>query len=137
MKRKYLILALAVTGLMLVGARAAVAEGTVGAPLVSEGISLELGHRDYLNYCAACHGADGKGMQAIGAPNLTDKVWLHGWGEAAIVDIVNNGKTNIMPQHASRLSPDQIRVLASYVWSLSHKGDKQTALAPAGDAKAQ
>jgi cytochrome c oxidase cbb3-type subunit 3 len=42
-----------------------------------------------------------------------------------------------MPQHASRLSPEQIKVLAAYVWSLSHKGDKQTALAPAGDAKAQ
>ncbi|MDQ5897285.1 MAG: cytochrome c oxidase cbb3-type subunit, partial [Pseudomonadota bacterium] len=50
----------------------------------------------------------------------------------------NNGKTNVMPQHASRLSPEQIKVLAAYVWSLSHKGEKQTALAaPAGDAKAQ
>ena len=36
--------------------------------------------------CAACHGADGKGNQALGAPNLTDKVWLHGWGEQAIVN---------------------------------------------------
>ena len=88
--------------------------------------------------CAACHGADGKGNQAVGAPNLTDKVWLHGWGEAAVMAMINNGKTNVMPQHASRLSPEQIKVLAAYVWSLSHKGEKQTALAaPAGDAKAQ
>ena len=54
--------------------------------------------------CAACHGADGKGNQALGAPNLTDKVWLHGWGEDAIVAMVNNGKTNVMPAQAGRLT---------------------------------
>ncbi|HPO20294.1 MAG TPA: cytochrome-c oxidase, cbb3-type subunit III [Rubrivivax sp.] len=69
--------------------------------------------------CAACHGADGKGMKALGAPNLTDKVWLHGWGEAAIVSMINNGKTNIMPAFGERLSAEQIHVLAAYVWSLS------------------
>jgi cytochrome c oxidase cbb3-type subunit 3 len=47
--------------------------------------------------CAACHGMDGKGNPALGAPNLTDDIWLHGWGEAAIVNIVNNGKHNEMP----------------------------------------
>jgi cytochrome c oxidase cbb3-type subunit 3 len=71
--------------------------------------------------CAACHGADGKGNPALGAPNLTDKVWLHGWGEDAIVAMVNNGKTNVMPAHASRLSPEQIHVLAGYVWKLSRQ----------------
>ena len=69
--------------------------------------------------CAACHGADGKGNQALGAPNLTDKVWLHGWGEDAIVAMINNGKTNVMPAQAARLSPEQIHVLAAYVWNLS------------------
>lgn len=69
--------------------------------------------------CAACHGADGKGTPALGAPNLTDKVWLHGWGEEAIAAMVNNGKTNVMPAHASRLTPEQIHVLGAYVWSLS------------------
>ena len=70
--------------------------------------------------CAGCHGADGKGNQAIGAPNLTDKVWLHGWGEAAITDIVNHGKTNVMPPQGGRLTSEQIHLLGSYVWSLSH-----------------
>jgi len=70
--------------------------------------------------CAACHGADGKGNQAIGAPNLTDKVWLHGWGEAAITDIVNHGKTNVMPAQGGRMTTEQIHLLGSYVWSLSH-----------------
>ena len=71
--------------------------------------------------CAACHGMDGKGNPALGAPNLTDKVWLHGWGESAIVAMVNNGKHSHMPEHGSRLSPEQIRVLAGYVWGLSHE----------------
>jgi cytochrome c oxidase cbb3-type subunit 3 len=75
--------------------------------------------------CAACHGADGKGNTAIGAPNLTDKVWLHGWGEEAIAAMVNNGKTNVMPPQAGRLTPEQIHVLAAYVWNLSQP--RQTA----------
>jgi cytochrome c oxidase cbb3-type subunit 3 len=70
--------------------------------------------------CAACHGVDGKGNPALGAPNLTDKVWLHGWGEEAIVAMVNNGKNNEMPAHGERLSAPQIHVLAAYVWSLSN-----------------
>ncbi len=69
--------------------------------------------------CAACHGADGKGNQALGAPNLTDKIWLHGWGEQAIVQIITQGKVNPMPAQASRLTPEQIHVLGAYVWSLS------------------
>lgn len=70
--------------------------------------------------CAACHGADGKGNQTIGAPNLADNIWLHGWGEAAIIDIVTHGKNNVMPAQSGRLTPEQIHVLAAYVWSLSH-----------------
>jgi cytochrome c oxidase cbb3-type subunit III len=69
--------------------------------------------------CAACHGPEGKGNPALGAPNLTDKIWLHGWGEAAIVSIVNQGKNNVMPAFGERLSAEQIHVLAAYVWSLS------------------
>ena len=72
--------------------------------------------------CAACHGADGKGTQAIGAPNLTDDIWLHGYGEAAVIAMINNGKTNVMPPQADKLSEGQIHVLASYVWGLSNKG---------------
>ena len=81
-------------------------------------IAAQLGRAKF-SACAACHGADGKGNPAVGAPNLTDKVWLHGWGEDAIVAMINSGKTNAMPAHASRLSPEQIHVLAAYVWNLS------------------
>jgi cytochrome c oxidase cbb3-type subunit III len=81
-------------------------------------IAAQLGKEKFA-VCAACHGPDGKGNQALGAPNLTDKVWLHGWGEDAIVAMINNGKTNVMPAQASRLSAEQIHVLAAYVWNLS------------------
>jgi cytochrome c oxidase cbb3-type subunit 3 len=70
--------------------------------------------------CAACHGVDGKGNVAMGAPNLTDKVWLHGWGEPAILAMINQGKTNVMPPQAQRLTPEQVEVLTAYVWGLSH-----------------
>ncbi len=71
--------------------------------------------------CAACHGADGKGLSAIGAPNLTDGVWLHGWGEEAIIRAVNNGINNAMPGQAALLNGDQVDVLAAYVWGMSNK----------------
>lgn len=83
-------------------------------------IQAELGKAKFKQVCAACHGADGKGNQAIGAPNLTDKIWLHGFGEEAILAMVNKGKLNVMPAQETRLSEDQIKLLASYVWSLSH-----------------
>jgi cytochrome c oxidase cbb3-type subunit 3 len=70
--------------------------------------------------CAACHGANGKGIQALGAPNLTDRIWLHGWGEAAVVRMINQGRTNVMPPHHERLSPEQIHVLAAYVLHLGN-----------------
>jgi cytochrome c oxidase cbb3-type subunit 3 len=69
--------------------------------------------------CAACHGPAGKGNTALGAPNLTDDVWLHGWGEAAIVSIVTQGKVNAMPAQAAKLTEPQIQVLAAYVASMS------------------
>jgi cytochrome c oxidase cbb3-type subunit III len=71
--------------------------------------------------CAACHGMDGKGNPAMGAPNLTDDVWLHGWGEQAIIGMVNNGKMNEMPAQTGKLTDAQIQVLAAYVWGLSNK----------------
>jgi cytochrome c oxidase cbb3-type subunit 3 len=70
--------------------------------------------------CAACHGADGKGNQAVGAPNLTDNIWLHGYGEAAIITMVTNGKINQMPAQGEKLSEAQIKVLAAYVWAFSN-----------------
>ncbi len=85
-----------------------------------DSLAAQLG-RSKFTACAACHGAKGEGNQALGAPTLNDKVWLHGWGEDAIARIVKEGKTNVMPAQTGRLSEAQIRVLAGYVWSLSRR----------------
>jgi cytochrome c oxidase cbb3-type subunit 3 len=82
-------------------------------------IAAQLGKAKF-GVCAACHGPDGKGNRALGAPNLTDKIWLHGWGEQAIVNIVTQGKNNAMPPQGRLLTPEQVHVLGAYVWSLSN-----------------
>jgi cytochrome c oxidase cbb3-type subunit III len=84
-----------------------------------DSLRAQLGKSKY-GVCAGCHGMDGKGNHAMGAPDLTDDIWLHGWGEAAIVDIINNGKVNEMPAQADKLTEGQIHVLAAYVWGLSN-----------------
>jgi len=81
-------------------------------------VAAQLGKAKF-GACAACHGPEGKGNTALGAPNLTDKVWLHGWGEDAVVSMITMGKTNVMPAHEKRLSPEQLHVLSAYVWNLS------------------
>ena len=73
--------------------------------------------------CAACHGADGKGNQALGAPNLTDHIWLYGGSVADIHQTIHDGRQGHMPTWSPRLSNDQIHVLAAYVYRLSHPAD--------------
>lgn len=68
--------------------------------------------------CAGCHGPDGKGMQALGAPNLTDKVWLYGSSEATISETITKGRNNQMPAFKEFLGDDKVHVLAAYVLSL-------------------
>jgi cytochrome c oxidase cbb3-type subunit 3 len=77
--------------------------------------------------CAACHGPDGKGNQALGAPNLTDAIWLYDSSEATIADGINKGRhvgvnpdQPPMPAHKNLLSPARIQLVAAYVWSLSN-----------------
>lgn len=97
-------------------------------------IAAQLGKPKFV-VCAACHGADGKGNTALGAPNLTDRIWLHGWGEDLIVRTITNGWQNSMPAQKTRLGDEQIRVLAAYVWSLSRGGAAGVAAAaPAASA---
>lgn len=68
--------------------------------------------------CSGCHGPDGKGMAAIGAPNLTDKVWLYGSSEATIVETITNGRQNKMPAWKEFLGEPKVHLLAAYVLSL-------------------
>jgi cytochrome c oxidase cbb3-type subunit 3 len=81
-------------------------------------VAAQLG-RSKFAVCAACHGADGKGNKALGAPNLTDRIWLHGGGEQAVIQMIVGGKNNVMPAQDKLLTPEQIHVLGAYVWGLS------------------
>jgi cytochrome c oxidase cbb3-type subunit III len=76
----------------------------------------------YASICIACHGVDGKGNQALGAPNLTDNIWLHGSSVAAIRDVIANGRQGQMPAQGGRLSELKVRLLAAYVLSLGNGG---------------
>jgi cytochrome c oxidase cbb3-type subunit 3 len=69
--------------------------------------------------CAACHGPDGRGNTALGAPNLTDDVWLHGGSPAQIRDVLVNGRINNMPAQLPLLGEDRVRLMAAYVKRLS------------------
>jgi len=71
--------------------------------------------------CSACHGADGKGMQAVGAPNLTDTVWLYGGSRNAVEDTIRNGRNGVMPAWEAVLGEDKIHLIAAYVYSLSQE----------------
>jgi cytochrome c oxidase cbb3-type subunit 3 len=76
--------------------------------------------KDKFGVCAACHGADGKGNVALGAPNLTDKVWLYGGGIGSIVEGMNKGRSGQMPAFGELLGNGKIHLLAAYVWGLSN-----------------
>jgi len=71
--------------------------------------------------CAACHGAGGKGNQAIGAPNLSDKIWLYGGSADTIMETIRKGRNNTMPAFNEFLGEGKVHVLAAYVWSLSNE----------------
>jgi len=80
------------------------------------------GAETFKGICAACHGADGKGNQAVGAPNLTDRIWLYGASEETIIETVSKGRSGKMPAHEEILTPEKIHMLVAYVWSLSNAG---------------
>jgi len=80
----------------------------------------ELGKQKYMQVCIACHGAEGKGMQALGAPNLTDEFWLYGASEEAIAEGLWKGRQGVMPAQRDILGEERVHLLAAYVYSLSH-----------------
>lgn len=84
----------------------------------------EKGKAKYEAVCFACHGQDGKGMQALGAPNLTDKTWLYGSSEAKIVETIVKGRSNQMPAWKEFLGDAKIHLLSAYVLGLSSGGTK-------------
>jgi len=80
------------------------------------GADLKAGQKVYADNCAVCHGDAGKGNRELGAPNLTDKIWLYGSDKATIVQGLQQGRGGVMPVWEGRLSEPVIKALAVYVY---------------------
>ena len=73
----------------------------------------------FVALCSACHTADGTGNPMLGAPNLTDDIWLYGSSDEAIRTTLTQGRNGIMPAHGDLLGENRTKILAAYVYSLS------------------
>jgi len=82
-----------------------------------QGADLALGKKVFADNCAVCHGPEGKGNRQMGAPNLTDKIWLYGPDKATIMQGVQNGRGGVMPAWQGRLSEPIIKALTVYVYT--------------------
>lgn len=87
--------------------------------LAADSIRVQRGKEVFQANCVACHGPEGKGTQALGAPNLTDSVWLYSSSEGTIMETVSKGRNNHMPTFKDFLGEAKVHLLAAYVYSLS------------------
>jgi cytochrome c oxidase cbb3-type subunit 3 len=85
---------------------------------VGDKAAAERGGKIFATTCTACHGATGKGNPTLGAPDLTDEIWLYGGDKATVMETIRNGRGGVMPAWAKRLDPETIKELAIYVHSL-------------------
>jgi len=79
------------------------------------GVDLKRGAKIFADNCSVCHGAAGKGNRAVGAPNLTDRIWLYAPDIATIIDGIWNGHGSVMPAWGAKLDDVTIKALAVYV----------------------
>ena len=84
----------------------------------ADAAKAEAGKQVFADNCAACHGDDGKGNKDLGAPNLTDGIWLYGGSVDAVTAQINKPRHGVMPAWSGRLDPTTIKELAVYVYSL-------------------
>ena len=87
--------------------------------LAADPAAAAIGHRLYLDNCAACHGTDALGNQAVGAPNLTDAEWLYGGDSASVMTSILDGRNGVMPPLGDVLGQEGVNEVAGYVLSLS------------------
>ena len=90
-----------------------------------EGVDLEAGQKSFNTMCVACHGADAKGNLMLGAPNLSDKIWLYCSSFAQVQQTIRPGRNGQMPAQEDFLGNDKVHLLAAYVYSLSHGAKDQ------------
>jgi cytochrome c oxidase cbb3-type subunit III len=83
-----------------------------------EGYNAAAGAKLFADNCSSCHGENGKGNQELGAPDLTDKIWLYGSDEATVIETITNGRAGVMPTWVGRVDPSTIKALAVYVHTL-------------------
>ena len=83
-------------------------------------IVAQKGREIFMTNCLACHGVDGKGNQLLGAPNLTDDIWLYGGSQKDIIESISRGRNGQMPSHREFLGKAKVHLLAAYVYSLSN-----------------
>jgi cytochrome c oxidase cbb3-type subunit 3 len=84
----------------------------------TDNVAADRGKVVFAEQCAACHGEAGKGNPELGAPNLTDQVWLYGSDKQAILTTIRTGRGGRMPSWSGRLDPVMVKALAVYVHSL-------------------
>jgi cytochrome c oxidase cbb3-type subunit III len=82
------------------------------------GYDAAAGKKIFAENCTACHGDNAKGNQELGAPDLTDKIWLYGSDEATLIETITNGRSGVMPAWEGRLDPVTLKAMAVYVHSL-------------------
>jgi cytochrome c oxidase cbb3-type subunit 3 len=85
---------------------------------VRAGTDLAKGKKLFADNCSGCHGEAGKGNPELGAPNLTDQIWLYGSDEATIIETISNSRSGVMPAWTGRLDPATINALTVYVHTL-------------------
>jgi cytochrome c oxidase cbb3-type subunit 3 len=85
----------------------------------------EAGKAKFETFCVSCHMADGTGNPALGAPNLSNNIWLYGGSPRSIKESIAKGRNGSMPAHNEFLGKAKSHILAAYVYSLSHEADTQ------------
>jgi len=83
-----------------------------------QGYDAAAGAKIFAENCVACHGDNAKGNPELGAPNLTDQIWLYGSDEVTLIETITNGRAGVMPAWEGRLDPVTIKAMAVYVHSL-------------------
>ncbi|MGL4714144.1 MAG: cytochrome-c oxidase, cbb3-type subunit III, partial [Shewanella sp.] len=79
------------------------------------------GQGSFMKGCFACHGMDAKGNKFMGAPNLTDDIWVYGGSRGVIEESIQHGRTGVMPAWKDVLGEEKVHVITAYVYSLSNK----------------